>query len=347
MRKTNRLLAGLLSIIMVLSMLPISVLTVFATEGDDGYADVYIIGRDELIAHSVISLDEAQKLDVSKYTSSTSGGCTALHAIAATLKKANKLDSMQCSGGYIGAIGNLDAGSPNYMSGWMYKVNDVFPDVSVAMQMLKDGDKVILFWSEGMDGQIYTEFDKLSATVKTGETLSLSAKFAKLDMENGLGKEIEYTTIKDERAHLGLYINGEPYPANLTSMGSADTASVYFSKPGTYIITAKASNVNATSLDESNCHILTLPVCVVTVTGDELPQGGGLSKLEITLKDQVCPVELKEGQTEYYISAKGEFLTLKQNFTRDDAAAAGFDVLCNFSQGCCSERAALHEGYNG
>ena len=60
MRKTNRLLAGLLSIIMVLSMLPISVLTVFATEGDDGYADVYIIGRDELIAHSVISLDEAQ-----------------------------------------------------------------------------------------------------------------------------------------------------------------------------------------------------------------------------------------------------------------------------------------------
>ena len=195
----KRILSLLLALVLIVGLLPTVALA------SSGSVDVYIIGKDELITYQKVDLDEAAKIDVSAYGAVTGEGPTALHAIVAALRTEHQEDQLYCTGGYITQIGDLTAGQPNSMSGWMYKLNNVFPDVGVAESSLTDGDEIILFWEQGVDGQQYCQFKEgRKAAVKTGEALELTPEVAPLDVEDGLGKEIVFDSIKTGKQSFAL-----------------------------------------------------------------------------------------------------------------------------------------------
>ena len=288
----KRILSLLLALVLIVGLLPTVALA------SSGSVDVYIIGRDELITYQKVDLDEAAKIDVSSYGAVTGEGPTAMHAIVAALREANMLNTFGCTGGYISQIGDLVAGQPNYMSGWMYKLNNVFPDVGVAESSLTDGDEIVLFWEQGVDGQQYCQFKEgRKAAVKTGEALELTPEVAPLDVEDGLGKEIVFDSIKTGKYSLLLYVDGGLYPERILS--SKSTVKLYFSTPGIHIVTAKVVQQVGTGMVKD---VLTTPVCVVTVTGNALPSAGSLKTLKLTnstTKEVVAELDIKDGVTDY------------------------------------------------
>ncbi len=312
----KRILSLLLALVMLVGLLP----TVSLAADGSGSVDVYIIGRDELITYQQIGLDEAKQIDVSDYSSTTAEGTTALHAIAAALQKANMLNTFECTGGYITEIAGLVAGRPNYMSGWMYKVNNEIPDVAVSQRPLSDGDEVILFWEQGLDGQQYCQFrEGRKATVKTGEALTLTPEVTLLDLDDGLGKDLVFDSLKTGGYAMLLYVDGEQYPGRI--MSSLTSAKMYFYTPGTHIVTAKVIRDKNGLIED----VLTTPVCVVTVTGDAIPEIGSLKKLTLTdnaTKEVVAELEIKDGVTDYDLNVGFSGKTLKFDAEYDETALA-------------------------
>ena len=313
----KRILSLLLALVMLVGLLPTAAL---AADGS-GSVDVYIIGRDELITYQQIDLDEAKQIDVSSYSSSTAEGTTALHAIVAALRADDLQDELRCTGGYITQIGDLVAGHPNYMSGWMYKLNNVFPDVGAAQSSLKDGDEIVLFWEQGVEGQQYCQFrEGRKATVKTGEALVLTPEVTLLDTEDGLGKELAFDTLATGKYRMMVYVDGLMYPERY--MGTAKPVSLYFSTPGTHIVTAKVTSQARTGRVKD---VLTTPVCVVTVTGDALPSAGSLKTLELTdtsSNKTVAELTLKDGVSDYYLNVDYGCKTLAFHAEFDETASA-------------------------
>ena len=310
----KRILSLLLALVLLVGLLP----TVSLAAGGSGSVDVYIIGRDELITYQQIDLDEAKQIDVSSYSSSTAEGTTALHAIVAALQEEDMLNTFDCTGGYITEIAGLVAGRPNYMSGWMCKVNNVFPNVGAAQSSLKDGDEIVLFWEQGLDGQQYCQFKEgRKAEVETGKPLTLTPEVTPLDLEDGLGKDLEFNTLTTAKYSMFLYVDGKQYPDRLLS--TKPSADLYFSTPGTHVVTAKV--VHQASVGPVQ-DVLTTPVCVVTVTGDALPETGSLKTLKITdsSKNVLSELEIKDGVTDYDLDVDYAHKTIKFEAEFDQTA---------------------------
>ncbi len=54
------------------------------------------------------------------------------------------------SGAFVKGINNIYGGEIGDMSGWLYQVNDVSPDVNCSAYKLEDGAKVVWYYSSGM-----------------------------------------------------------------------------------------------------------------------------------------------------------------------------------------------------
>ena len=313
----KRILSLLLALVMLVGVLP----TVSLAAGGSGSVDVYIIGRDELITYQQIDLDEAKQIDVSNYSTTTAEGTTALHAIVAALQEEDMLNTFECTGGYITEIAGLVAGRPNYMSGWMYKLNNVFPDVGVAQSPLSDGDEIVLFWEQGLEGQQYCQFKEgRKATVKTGEALTLTPEMTILDVEDGLGKDLTFVSTSTDKLSFFVYVDGELYKEPLQS--SKGNVSVTFATPGRHVVTAKVVYKVGAGAIES---YLTLPVCVVDVTGDPLPTSGALTKLTVlnsTGKEILEEIPIVEGVRDYYIEVPYAVRACKIQGVLDETATA-------------------------
>ncbi len=311
----KRILSLLLALVLIVGLLPTVALA------SSGSVDVYIIGRDELITYQKVDLDEAAKIDVSSYGAVTGEGPTAMHAIVAALREANMLNTFGCTGGYISQIGDLVAGQPNYMSGWMYKLNNVFPDVGVAESSLTDGDEIVLFWEQGVDGQQYCQFKEgRKAAVKTGEALTLTPEMTLLDVENGLGKELTFVPAKTDKLSFFVYVDGELYKEPL--LNSKGNVSVTFATPGRHVVTAKVVYKVGSGAIES---YLTLPVCVVDVAGDPLPTSGALTKLIVQKSsgnEVLQEIPIVEGVRDYYMEVPYEVRTCKIQGVLDETATA-------------------------
>ena len=284
-----------------------------------GMAEIYIVGDDGLIAMETV--DISQNFDISQYSSSVADGYTALHGIVAALRSAGLEKQLSCSGGYITSIGDLVAGQPNYMSGWMCAVNDKLIPVGVSQFALSAGDELVLFWSQGLDNQQYAKWDVRKATVRTGEKLTLSALIAPLDVEK-LGVELPFVAVGTEKLALRVYVDGKEYTNHIAQ--SKNQIDLYFTEPGTHIVTAKAVyKAGKGGID----NYLTLPVCVVTVTGDALPAVGGLSALKIKGnkgQDEFTSFTLQSGvkEQDLYLNVPYESTGITYNFVRDDQAQA-------------------------
>ena len=301
----KRILSLLLALVLLVGLLP----TVSLAADGSGSVDVYIIGRDELITYQQIDLDEAKQIDVSSYSSSTAEGTTSLHAIVAALQKEDMLNTFECTGGYITEIAGLVAGRPNYMSGWMYKLNKVFPDVGVAESPLKDGDEIVLFWEQGLEGQQYCQFKEgRKAEIEVGKKLTLSPEMTLLDTENGLGKEAIFTSTRTDKLNMQVYVDGIPYLSSIAA--TKGTVDVYFSTPGVHIVTAKVVNKAGVGAIES---YLTLPVCVVTVTGEALASSGQLTKLDVLTRngDPLQTITIDDNVSDYHISVPSSVTGVK------------------------------------
>ena len=149
---------------------------------------MYIIGRDELITHQKVDLDEAAKIDVSSYGAVTGEGPTAMHAIVAALREAYA-EHVWLHGRLYSQIGDLVAGQPNYMSGWMYKLNNVFPDAGVAESSLTDGDEIVPVLGAGRRRTAILPVRGRKAAVKTGEALTLTPELHLWTWETALARE--------------------------------------------------------------------------------------------------------------------------------------------------------------
>ena len=311
----KRIMSLLLALVLLVGLLP----TVSLAADGSGSVDVYIIGRDELITYQQIDLDEAKEVDVSNYSTTTAEGTTALHAIVAALQEEDMLNTFECTGGYITEIAGLVAGRPNYMSGWMYKLNNVFPDVGVAQSPLSDGDEIVLFWEQGLEGQQYCQFKEgRKATVKTGEALTLTPEMTILDVEDGLGKDLTFVSTSTDKLSFFVYVDGELYKEPI--MNSAGKVSVTFATPGRHIVTAKVSNKVGAGAIES---YLTLPVCVVEVTGNPLPTSGALTKLivqKFNSNEVLQEIQIVEGVRDYYMEVPYEIKACKIQGILDETA---------------------------
>lgn len=70
---------------------------------------------------------------------------------AATMAQKIPLDfENSASGAFVKGINNIYGGEIGDMSGWLYQVNDVAPNVNCSSYKLEDGDKVVWYYSSGM-----------------------------------------------------------------------------------------------------------------------------------------------------------------------------------------------------
>ena len=126
---------------------------------------------------------------------------------------------------------------------YMYYLNDLMP-LSLT-EAIKEGDRVTAYGFADLEGwsDVYTFFDKSTATIAAGETLELTLKGYDWSLDpNGGASPLANATI---------YVNGE---AVRTATDSEGKASVTLGKVGTYVISAGSETAT-----------LTPPVCTVKV----------------------------------------------------------------------------------
>lgn len=80
-------------------------------------------------------------------------GESVMSALKKILKE-NRITFSISSSGYVRMIGGLSEKNCGDLSGWMYKVNGVFPSVSTKSYPLKDGDKVEFVYTCNLGGDV-------------------------------------------------------------------------------------------------------------------------------------------------------------------------------------------------
>lgn len=80
-------------------------------------------------------------------------GESVMSALKKILKE-NRINFSISSSGYVRMIGGLSEKNCGDLSGWMYKVNGVFPSVSTKSYPLKDGDKVEFVYTCNLGGDV-------------------------------------------------------------------------------------------------------------------------------------------------------------------------------------------------
>lgn len=194
---------------------------------------------------------------------------THLDALKAALS-ANGRDPEQdliLSDGYISSILDVKAGDS---TGWMYAVNGEIPVTSLDETQVVEGDVLVLFFIDWFDSFYFTMFDKSSASIIAGGTVTFT--LTGLNPWEAMGSGEAYAPISE--ATLYAYdVHGDRLGTEAVT-GTDGKATLTFSTAGTYTVSAtRKGALNATDLVP--------PLCVVTVTSET--SGPGEPSAEITV----------------------------------------------------------------
>ncbi|WP_156940053.1 DUF4430 domain-containing protein, partial [Clostridium lundense] len=143
------------------------------------------------------------------------------------------------------------------MSGWLYRVNDVLPNVGCNGTPLNDGDEIVWMYSPYGFDNLYTKVFADKTNVKTNEQVNI-----KLDGYTG-----GYNIRKETVGGATILVNGKPYTKDGKEVvtDSKGNAVLTFDKPGDYTI-------SSTRLDKKGLIDIIRPnPVVIHVTGTEGP----------------------------------------------------------------------------
>jgi len=216
-------------------------------------------------------------LDLSKYGVETNfTEPKPLHVIIKALESVGinctKREGLEIGSGgnYIAGIDGLSTSDTYPLGGWMYYVNNLSTDEGVADYSIKNGDTIVMFFTENFMENIYSWFDIEKTQIKTGQELQLTLTGSYDDWGEGTKK-----TITGPVSDAAILVNEQIYKVNGETVKTDSTGKVTltFSKPGTYHVTAEKKN-------DSGQRILTRPYCLVTV--EQTPGSGGGGGGDIT-----------------------------------------------------------------
>lgn len=153
--------------------------------------------------------------------------------------------------GYVSAILGVSGGSS---TGWMYAINGEIPVTMLSETPIVEGDSLVLFFIDWYDSFYFTMFDRTTASVKAGESVTLNLTgISPWDvMENGG----TYAPISGATVY-ALDASGSRVGTDTVTSVDGD-ATLTFPNAGTYTIRAsRQGTINATDIVS--------PLCTVTV----------------------------------------------------------------------------------
>ena len=259
--KTNRLIAGLLSIIMMLSMLPIPALTAFAEEFTGSTVTAYVsiskggqfvTGKDgKAVAETPVTLtgkesytlDDALKAvhDACYPNGSTAGYEAYTHEIYGRSLKTLWGDSSGMFG---------------------YQLNRGTAAVSNLSAVIRDGDYIDAYINQSVypDNEAYATFNKSTYRAVCGAEIGLKLTQAGYDEEwNPVFLDCAGAAITVDGVPVTKIVNGVETPVTTNSIGYA---AFTIHQLGTHVVSARKTKV----VGENTVTAITAPVCVVTVT---------------------------------------------------------------------------------
>ena len=171
---------------------------------------------------------------------------------ALTANGKNPDTDLTASGGLVSAILGVSGGAS---TGWMYALNGEIPVTLLSDTQIAEDDQLVLFFIDWYDAFFFTAFDKTTASIRTGESVSLT--LTGVNPWDVMGSGGAYAPING--ATIAAYDAAGNVVGTAVTTGADGKASIAFATPGTYTIRAtKPGTINATSLVS--------PICVVTVT---------------------------------------------------------------------------------
>ena len=159
--------------------------------------------------------------------------------------------------GYVSAILGVGSGST---TGWMYAINGEIPVTMLSETQIAEGDSLILFFIDWYDSFFFTMFDKTTASVKTGASVTLT--LTGINPWDAMGSGGVYAPISGADVY-ARDTSGNQIGTSVVT-GADGKATLAFSSAGTYVISAaRQGAINATDLVP--------PLCAVTVTSSGAP----------------------------------------------------------------------------
>ncbi|RXI52259.1 cell surface protein [Clostridium tetani] len=138
---------------------------------------------------------------------------------------------------YIAMIGGNREFDYRSTSGWMYRVNNVLPNVGCQGTALKNGDEIL--WYFGAYG-----FDTLATELKANTTNVSTEQVVTVTL-NGIKNDINtWKEFREPVKGATIYANGNPLNidgSNILTDGEGK-ATIKFDKPGTYTLSAERIN---------------------------------------------------------------------------------------------------------
>ncbi|MCL1816273.1 MAG: S-layer homology domain-containing protein [Clostridiales bacterium] len=173
--------------------------------------------------------------------------------------------------GYITSILGIAAAST---TGWMYALNDRIPTTTISATRVASGDTVTLFYVDYFDTAYLTKFDKDSASLIAGNSLTLT--LSGLDsMYTMYGGSDAFAPISGATVYICDSLGNRVGTGVATNVNGQ--AMLSFPNAGTYMVGAeKTGLINKTALIP--------PLCQVTVSASaEQPASPGNIKVSFTL----------------------------------------------------------------
>ena len=199
-------------------------------------------------------------LDLSKYDISTNfEEPRPIHAIIKALESAgidpnDKEKGLNHNGGiYISMIDGLEAWVTSYYDGWMYYVDNNYPNEGIDSFHIDSGQSIVVFFQEDYMENIFSWFDQEEIYVNSGENITLNLTGS----IGGMNGETKTQPVSDAT----ILVNNEIYKIDGKVVKTDENGNVdlIFNKDGNYHISAEKINA------DTGRRILTRPYAKVSV----------------------------------------------------------------------------------
>ncbi|WP_027626640.1 DUF4430 domain-containing protein [Clostridium lundense] len=168
---------------------------------------------------------------------------TNAHAVVKALeshgfKKGSGYDFQDYGWGlYIAMIGGDREFDHRSTSGWMYRVNNVLPNIGCQGRPIKNGDEIVWYFGAYGFDTLFTEMNVNTSSAKVGQPVTITL--------NGIKNDINtWKEFREPAKGATIYANNSPLTIGGKKFITDDNGKVTikFDKPGTYKLSAERIN---------------------------------------------------------------------------------------------------------
>ena len=138
---------------------------------------------------------------------------------------------------YIAMIGGNREFDHRSTSGWMYRVNNVLPNVGCQGKPINNGDEILWYFGAYGFDTLATELKANTTSIKLGQTVTVTLNGIKNDVNT-------WKEFREPVKGAMIYSNNSPLNigGNNVITDEGGKATIKFDKPGTYILSAERFN---------------------------------------------------------------------------------------------------------